>query len=1187
MTKKTTPSKVSILGIYSEGLEPVQDFLENYAGSMENLALVVAHYIDHGLLKKTLTQIKPLTTMQIVEGVDQMELLPNTIYVAPIGQKVSITKTNRLFFHSTLFKIQEELNKSQERFDLAVRGSSDGIWDWFPQLDKAYFSPYFSGLFEIESNQTVGMSTMVDHIHPDDLAGTQAALEAHLRHKRPYRVETRLRTKGNVYRWFFVSGQAIWDEHGAPIRMAGSFTDIHDRKIFEKQLIRTERNLKVAQRLALIGDWEMNLLEDKLMWSDEVFHIFGLEPQEFEANFQACMSHIHPDDQDYVRDTYFTSLNERSAYHIFHRIVTKDGTIKQVECHGESFYDEAGNPTYSIGTVQDITQLKDIENALKHNLRIQQLEQEVLKRNAQKESKLEDTVNFYLKELEAIYKGMTCSILKLKGDRLYNWFSSSIPEDFTKVVEGMKIGPNEGSCGTAAYLNQKIIVADIATNELWVNFKTEALKVGLKSCWSYPIVNSNNIVIGTFAMYYNEIKCPTKDEENAIERAKNILQIIIENKAFEQELIVTNERYQYVTKVTSDAIWDWDLVNQKVTWSEAFLIKFGYEIKHKDQELIERWASHIHPEDYENVTTSFKNTITGKGTEWHAAYRFQKADGEYIYMRDKGNIIRNQEGKAIRVVGAMFDVTHEVKETLERQKSEKEKEIWYTILNAINSNDVLEKGFQIIIKQLCDFFECLYGEVWLANIDNTCLLYRVNHTITERAALMRGEKSYTYIKENQGLAGATMFEKKIIHWPDLQNSELIRKDYALLAGLNAGLGIPVLYNNTIIAQFTFFAEKPFDNEKISSSLIENITQQFGAYVQKHKIDNELTQYFNLSPVFLCISGADGRLKKVNPYLMKKTGYSEKELLERKIIDFVHPDDYEETYNEIGRIYQGFPTRQFENRMITKSGEAMWFEWSALPIIEEGLTYAIATDITEKKKTREERKILIEELTKSNKELKQFSYITSHNLRSPLTNMVGVFELLDFSNIQDEETSMLLEILKNSTHNLNEVLNDLISLLIIKENSNLSTSNMSFSSTFGAVKKSINLLIEQSQTQIQTDFLAIDQVNFNHGYLESIFLNMITNSIKYAIPGEAPCIQIYSQKTENGATQLVFEDKGLGFDLEKVGDRVFGLFQKFHQHKDSRGIGLYLVHSQITSLGGTIKVQSEVNHGTKFTITFKG
>ena len=109
--------------------------------------------------------------------------------------------------------------------------------------------------------------------------------------------------------------------------------------------------------------------------------------------------------------------------------------------------------------------------------------------------------------------------------------------------------------------------------------------------------------------------------------------------------------------------------------------------------------------------------------------------------------------------------------------------------------------------------------------------------------------------------------------------------------------------------------------------------------------------------------------------------------------------------------------------------------------------------------------------------------------------------------------------------------------------------------------------------------------FNSEYLESIFLNLLTNSIKYSKENENPKIKIYSY-VKNKNIHLNFEDQGLGFDLEKVKDRIFGLYQKFHAHKDSKGIGLYQVHSQVTALGGSIAFESKPLEGTKFTICFK-
>jgi signal transduction histidine kinase len=135
-----------------------------------------------------------------------------------------------------------------------------------------------------------------------------------------------------------------------------------------------------------------------------------------------------------------------------------------------------------------------------------------------------------------------------------------------------------------------------------------------------------------------------------------------------------------------------------------------------------------------------------------------------------------------------------------------------------------------------------------------------------------------------------------------------------------------------------------------------------------------------------------------------------------------------------------------------------------------------------------------------------------------------------------------------------------------------------------VINSINSLAKNANARFEVDFSEVTHIKFNKAYLESIFLNLITNSIKYRRPDVAPVISISSKKDHN-TKQLVFADNGLGFDMSKVKEKIFGLHQRFHNHSDSKGIGLYLVHSHITRLGGNIEVESEVNKGAKFTISF--
>ncbi len=244
------------------------------------------------------------------------------------------------------------------------------------------------------------------------------------------------------------------------------------------------------------------------------------------------------------------------------------------------------------------------------------------------------------------------------------------------------------------------------------------------------------------------------------------------------------------------------------------------------------------------------------------------------------------------------------------------------------------------------------------------------------------------------------------------------------------------------------------------------------------------------------------------------------------------------------------------------------------------------DITQRKTAEIEKEHLINELILSNKELKQFSYITTHNLRAPLTNLISICRLLKTDEIKDELTLKLIEGFKTSTNQLNETLNDLINILIIKEKPNLSTNQLNFKDVLDKVVHFISNTIERASVTIASDFSLAENVRFNMPYLESIFLNLLTNSIKYSQPSKPPHIKIYTRKDQGNTTKLFFSDNGVGMNLNMVKDKIFGLYQRFHENADSKGIGLYLIHSQITALGGKIEVESEVNKGTTFIITFK-
>ena len=347
----------------------------------------------------------------------------------------------------------------------------------------------------------------------------------------------------------------------------------------------------------------------------------------------------------------------------------------------------------------------------------------------------------------------------------------------------------------------------------------------------------------------------------------------------------------------------------------------------------------------------------------------------------------------------------------------------------------------------------------------------------------------------------------------------------------------------------------------------------------------LKPFFDQTRDLLCIAGFDGYFKKVNPALCTLLEYSEDELLSRPVNSFIYSEDQALTAKQRQKIHKGKPLLNFENRYIKKSGEIVWFSWTSIPKLDQELVYAIAKDVTHQKAQNQERDRLLSKLTRENDQLKKLNYTTSHDLRSPISGLLGVFDMIDLSTIDDAETRSLIALLETSTANLKKTLDTYIDGFQQNESLVIELEPVHIPSYLKEVQSSLGKLLGDTNAAIQTDFTAFETIPFNPDFMKSILLNLLSNSIKYAHPDRSPVITI-ATKAENGLRKLTFSDNGIGFDSSKNKDKIFGLYQTFHDQYDSKGIGLYLVHSHITDLGGSISAESTINQGTTFTISFK-
>jgi PAS domain S-box-containing protein len=329
---------------------------------------------------------------------------------------------------------------------------------------------------------------------------------------------------------------------------------------------------------------------------------------------------------------------------------------------------------------------------------------------------------------------------------------------------------------------------------------------------------------------------------------------------------------------------------------------------------------------------------------------------------------------------------------------------------------------------------------------------------------------------------------------------------------------------------------------------------------------------------------------VNDAFCKVTGYSKEEVIGK---DSRMLQTEETDKNELDKFREKL--LKWEKAEMTiinqkKNGDKFWANIVARPLADESGRFThwigVQRDVTKEIEATIEREKLLKELLENNLNLKQFTYITSHNLRAPLTNLVSICDIIQPETGTDEFTMQLIEGFKTSTYHLNETLNDLIEVLIIKENRSIQKDALTFEEIFKKITDSLSISLLEKKVIINADFSAAPSVIFANEYLESIFLNLVTNSVKYRHPDRNPIITIKTSRKPNGDTMLTFADNGVGINMDFAKDKIFGLYKRFHNNEDSKGIGLYLIHSQITTLGGKIEVESEVNNGTTFTITFK-
>jgi len=265
---------------------------------------------------------------------------------------------------------EEALRANVQRLRWVLHGSGGGAWDWDLAGGEVWWSQEMYELWGVESGKQMGLDNSLALVHEQDRERLRKSVEASLANRSDFQCEFRIRHAVKGERWMASYGRPVHDEHGDALRLLGITLDITERKLAQEALQQSEERLKRSQEIAHLGSWELDLEKNELTWSDEVYRIFGLQPRQFGATYEAFLDAVHPDDRQTVDDAYAGSLRDgRDTYEVEHRVVRPDGEIRYVHEKCEHHRDSSGRIIRSAGMVHDITEQKRAQEALERSNR--------------------------------------------------------------------------------------------------------------------------------------------------------------------------------------------------------------------------------------------------------------------------------------------------------------------------------------------------------------------------------------------------------------------------------------------------------------------------------------------------------------------------------------------------------------------------------------------------------------------------------------------------------------------------------------------------------------------------------------------------------------------------------------------------------------------------------------------------
>jgi PAS domain S-box-containing protein len=620
------------------------------------------------------------------------------------------------------------------------------------------------------------------------------------------------------------------------------------------------------------------------------------------------------------------------------------------------------------------------------------------------------------------------------------------------------------------------------------------------------------------------------------------------------ELVASDPRiFNFLQEGSLDGMWYWDLQSLEDEWmSPRFWEVLGCDPEQMPHKA-SAWQDIIFEEDLKTAAGNLEAHLRDPNHPYDQMVRYRHKDGHTVWVRCRGLAIRDAQGTPVRMLGVHNDVTA-------LKSAQQELEVQNTrLMNILQGTNLGTWEWNV------QTGETKFNERWaeiigytLDELGNTSIETWAAHTHPDDLAASNEKLEAHFKGETDFYIAEARMKHKDGHWIwVLDRGQLITRTEDGEPLIMAGSHIDITRQRRIDREL-----------QDKTRLLEKSNQVARIGTWSYDVESDQLVWGKVTRA----------IHEVDEDYVPRT--------ENALAFYLEGEDRDMIVRHFQNALSNGEAYDIEVRITTALDNVKWVRSVGVPEMENGIckrVYGVFQDINARKEVEIRNQHLLDVATSQNKRLMNFAHIVSHNLRSHAANFKMLFELMDLQEnpVKREEVE---EHLRAATHGLSETVEHLNEVVVMSQEVAEDMVPVPLAAAVQSSLRSLSGSIAKAAVQVSIDIPSNLKVMAVRAYLDSVFNNLISNSMRYRSPERTPTIHVEAH-TADGKVYVEFTDNGLGIDLDRYRDKVFGMYKTFHRHPEAKGIGLFIVKNQIEAMNGSIRIESEVDRFTTLKMQF--